>query len=108
PVQRAILAGDAETGITIMQMDAGLDTGAIVTAQPVAIAPDDSAGSLLDKLARVGADLIVNVLRRLEGDGALPSTPQPEQGVTYAAKIDRADAVIDWTADAERIARQVR
>ena len=107
PIQRAIEAGDAQTGITIMQMDVGLDTGAMRLAQALPIAPDDTAGTLHDKLADLGATLIVTALDRLTGDG-LPLEPQPEAGVTYAAKIEKAESAIDWTEPAERIARRLR
>jgi len=108
PIQRAIAAGDAATGITIMQMDAGLDTGAMVEAVAVAIAPRETAGTLHDKLAAAGARAISVVLARLARDGALPATPQPVTGATYASKIERADAAIDWTNSSEMIDRQIR
>jgi methionyl-tRNA formyltransferase len=108
PIQRAIEAGDRATGITIMQMDAGLDTGPIVDLREVAIGPRETAATLQEKLARVGATAIVDVLARLDRDRVLASTPQPAQGVSYATKIGRSDARIDWTRDAEAIDRQVR
>ncbi len=107
PIQRAIEAGDAETGITIMQMDAGLDTGDIVQRHPLAIAPDDTASSLTDRLARLGADAIVAALRELQR-GPLARAPQPAEGACYAAKIDKAEAAIDWRRAAAAIERQVR
>ncbi len=108
PIQRAILAGDVETGITIMQMDAGLDTGPMIERIRVSIATDDTAGSLHDRLATAGAAGIVDVLRRLERDGRLATTPQAESGVTYAAKIAKEEAAIDWRREAAYIERQVR
>lgn len=107
PIQRAILAGDADTGITIMQMDAGLDTGATLLSQRLPIAPDDTAGTLHDKLAELGAMLIVDALQRLSR-GALPGVPQPVVGATYAAKIDKAEARLDWRRPAIELARAVR
>ncbi|MDR2926293.1 MAG: methionyl-tRNA formyltransferase [Azoarcus sp.] len=107
PIQRAIEAGDAETGITIMQMDAGLDTGPMLLRRETAIAPDETAASLHDKLARLGAEAIVEALARLAA-GNLPAEPQPEGGVTVARKISRAEAGIDWRRPAEALARQIR
>ena len=103
PIQRAILAGDRETGITIMQMDAGLDTGPVLVRQALPIAPDDTAQSLHDKLAELGAELIVRAL-------AAPHIPQPQDGraATYAAKLDKREAVIDWREDATALGRKVR
>jgi len=103
PIHRAVLAGDAETGICIMQMEAGLDTGPVILREATPIGPDDTTASLHDRLARMGA---AGILRALEGD--LTSTPQPEEGVTYAAKIDKAEARIDWTRPAVEIDRQIR
>jgi methionyl-tRNA formyltransferase len=108
PIQRAIEAGDTETGVTIMQMEAGLDSGPMIEVANTAISPRETAGSLHDKLAASGAQVIVEVLLRLARDRALPSTPQPATGVTYARKIARADAVIDWGRPAESIDRQIR
>jgi methionyl-tRNA formyltransferase len=108
PIHRAIEAGDAETGITLMQMDAGLDTGAMIRDARVPILPDDTTGSLHDRLAQLGADLIAQALRDLERDGALPSTPQPDQGATYAEKIAKHEAALDWRRPANVLARQVR
>jgi len=107
PIQRAILAGDAETGITIMQMDEGLDTGAILLQEPVAIRKDTTAESLHDALAACGGRLIVEALTRVE-NGTLAARPQPADGVTYAKKIEPADARIDWTASAAEVERTVR
>ena len=108
PIQRALQAGDTETGVTIMQMDAGLDTGPMHDVERVAIAPRETAGSLHDKLAAAGARAVLGVLDRLARDGALAGRPQPAEGVTYAAKITRADTVIDWRGSAIAIDRQVR
>ena len=108
PIQRAIQAGDTATGITIMQMDAGLDTGPMVEHAEVAIAPRETAGTLHDRLAGAGARAIVAVVARLARDGTLASTPQPAPGVTYAAKVERTDAAIDWAQPCEVVDRQVR
>ena len=108
PVQRAILAGDHETGVTIMQMDAGLDTGPMIDAIRVPIGAQDTAGSLLDALARAGAVAIVRTLQRLASEGRVDSVAQPSEGATYAAKIERTEAAIDWSDDAFAIERKVR
>ncbi|MEP7085495.1 MAG: methionyl-tRNA formyltransferase [Betaproteobacteria bacterium] len=108
PIQRALLAGDAETGICVMQMDAGLDTGAVVSRHPVAIAADDTAGSLHETLSRVGAEAIVAALSAIERGSSLTATAQPAEGMTYAPKITKDEARIDWACDADEIARQVR
>jgi methionyl-tRNA formyltransferase len=108
PIQRAIEAGDAKTAVTIMQMDEGLDTGPIVEIAPVPIGPRETAGSLHDKLAAVGARTIVDVLGRLQRHGALPTRAQPADGATYARKIGPDDARIDWSQDAVAIDRKVR
>ena len=108
PIQRAIEAGDATSGITIMQMDAGLDTGPTIAATAVAIGARETAGSLHDRLAAAGATAIVEVLGRLDRDGRLVATPQPAEGATYAARITDGDARIDWSRDAAAIDRQVR
>jgi methionyl-tRNA formyltransferase len=105
PIQRAILAGDRETGITIMQMDVGLDTGAMLSVYPLAIAEDDTAASLHDKLAVCGAEAIVSTLATLDG---LNAQPQPEQGVTYAHKLTKAEAEVNWQQPASDIARAIR
>ena len=107
PIHRAIEAGDSRTGITIMQMDAGLDTGAVLLERAIDIAPDDTSASLHDRLAALGASSIVEALALLER-GALRPVPQPTEGVTYANKIDKAEAAIDWSADATLIERRVR
>lgn len=107
PIQRAILAGDAETGVCIMRMEAGLDTGPVFLERRLAIGPEESAGSLHDRLAALGGQAIVQVLDDLAEDRA-HSIPQSAIGVTYASKIEKAEALIDWTGDAAVIARQVR
>ena len=104
PIHRAILAGDDETGVAIMQMEAGLDTGPVLATRRTPVGADETTADLHDRLAVIGADLIADVLPRLP----LPATPQPEQGVTYAAKIDKAEARIDWTRPADEIDRQIR
>jgi methionyl-tRNA formyltransferase len=108
PVQRAILAGDAETGVAIMQMEAGLDTGPTLDVARVRIGARETAGLLEARLAAVGARLLVGVLRRLAAGESVPRQRQPATGVTYARKIDRSEAAIDWTAPAMAIDRQVR
>lgn len=107
PIHRAIEAGDSETGITIMQMDEGLDTGAMLLRRAVPILASDTTGSLHDRLAALGAELIVTVLDQLPG-GTLSAIAQPEQGVSYATKIGKAEAAIDWRRPAEAIDRMVR
>lgn len=107
PVQRALLAGDAQSGICIMQMDAGLDTGPVLLREALPIASDDTAGSLEGKLAVLGARLIGAALADL-AHGALRATPQPTDGVTYARKIDKGEARIDWTRTCAEIDRQIR
>lgn len=107
PIQRAIEAGDTETGISIMQMDVGLDTGDILLMEDLAIEKDETAHSLHDKLANLGSELIVYALKRLE-NGQLTATPQPSKGVTYAAKIVKEEAKIDWKEPAKIIERKVR
>ncbi len=106
PIQRAILAGDEETGVTIMRMDAGLDTGPMLMQERVAMGPDTDAAELHDTLALLGARMIVAALDGLEA-GTLAETPQPDAGVTYAAKIDKAETRIDWTRPAAALERQV-
>jgi len=107
PIHRAIEAGDAQTGITIMQMDAGLDTGAMLLKAAETIRADDTTGTLHDRLAPLGGRLIVEALE-LAACGGLTPTPQPADGVTYAAKIDKREAAIDWRADAAAIERRLR
>lgn len=107
PIQRAIEAGDAETGITIMQMDEGLDTGPMLLRRALPILPTDTAASLHDRLAALGAQAIVEALAALAQD-SLPPEAQPDEGVTYAAKISRAEAAIDWTRPADELERRLR
>jgi len=110
PIQRALLAGDARTGISIMQMDAGLDTGPVWSRHALDIAPDDDAGTLHDRLAALGARSIVGALEPIARRTAAPE-PQPEEGVTYAHKIGKADLEIDWrkpNVELERVIRALR
>ena len=107
PIHRAIEAGDAETGITIMQMDEGLDTGPMLRRQALPIAADDTTGSLHDKLAQLGSSLLLAVLRELE-HGALAAEPQPQEGVSYAAKVGKEEAALDFSLPAEVLARKIR
>lgn len=107
PIQRAILAGDAQTGVSIMRMDVGLDTGPVFLERVVPIDPLETGGSLHDRLAALGGTAVVEVLDRLAA-GTAESTPQSEDGVTYAAKIDKAEALIDWRREAVEIERKVR
>ena len=104
PIQRAILAGDAESGVCIMQMEAGLDTGPVLLSAALPIAEDETAGSLHDRLAELGARLIVAALEKLP----LAALPQADEGVTYAAKIEKSEALLDWNLSAQQLARQVR
>ncbi|MDR9437074.1 MAG: methionyl-tRNA formyltransferase [Thiohalophilus sp.] len=105
PIQRAILAGDHETGITIMQMDAGLDTGDMLFKLPCPIDPHDTGGSLHDKLAKLGGEAIVQALTNLEN---LTPQPQDDSQATYARKLNKAEARIDWHKPADQLAREVR
>ncbi|MET4102613.1 methionyl-tRNA formyltransferase [Roseovarius sp. MBR-78] len=105
PIHRAIMAGDAETGVCIMQMEAGLDTGPVLLREAVAIGAEETTGQLHDRLSGLGARLIVEALARLDG---LTPEPQPEAGVTYAAKIDKAEARVDWCRPAEEVDRLIR
>jgi methionyl-tRNA formyltransferase len=107
PIHRAVEAGDTETGVTIMQMDAGLDTGDMLLTERLAIGPDDTTGDLHGALAALGGRLIVEALE-LAACGGLRPEKQPTEGVTYARKIDKAEATIDWTLPAAVIARRVR
>ena len=107
PIHRAIQAGDAQTGITVMQMDAGLDTGPMLLAETLDIRDDDTTGSLHDRLAVLGGRLIVEALE-LAACGGLRATPQPAEGVTYAKKIDKAEAFVDWRSDAVCVAQHIR
>ncbi|MDU0810910.1 MAG: methionyl-tRNA formyltransferase [Burkholderia sp.] len=108
PIHRAIEAGDKETGVTLIQMDSGLDTGAILQNTRLPIALDDTTATLNNKLSYSASHLIVNALDRLEQTGSLLATPQPEYGITYAEKIKKHEAVLDWRKSAETLARQVR
>lgn len=108
PVQRAIEAGDPESGVCIMQMDEGLDTGALLKCERIPLADDESGGSLHDKLAELGATTLLQCVRALARGQSLPTTPQPKQGVTYARKLDKAEAQIDWSASAAALERQIR
>jgi methionyl-tRNA formyltransferase len=107
PIQRAILAGDTQTGVCIMQMDAGLDTGPVLLSRALPIAPNETGGSLHDKLATLGAELMVEALARLERD-ELPGHPQPCLGATYANKLSKEEAAIDWSESALQLERKVR
>ena len=104
PIQRALLAGDAETGVCIMQMEAGLDTGPVLLREAFPIAADDTTSSLHDRLATLGARLIVEALAALP----LPAETQPAEGVTYAHKIEKAEALIDWRRSAGELDRHIR
>lgn len=107
PIHRAIEAGDSETGITIMQMEEGLDTGPMLLIESLPITATDTTGSLHDKLAALGAKMIVDAVQKLE-QGQLPATPQPEEGANYAAKISKEEAALDFTQTAEVLARKIR
>jgi len=107
PIQAAILAGDATTGVSIMQMEAGLDTGPVFATRELAIGPAETTATLHDRLAALGADLLREVVGRVL-DGTAVAAPQDEAAASYAARIDKADAVIDWTAPAIAIDRRVR
>lgn len=104
PIQRALLAGDAETGVCIMQMEAGLDTGPVLVREAFAIGEDDTTATLHDRLAALGARLIVEAVARLP----LPAVVQPSEGVTYAHKIEKAEALIDWRKGAAELDRHIR
>jgi methionyl-tRNA formyltransferase len=105
PIQRAILAGDTQTGVTIMRMEAGLDTGPMLLVEKVPIGEDTTAADLLDSLSSLGAKMIVDALARI---ATLNASPQPAQGATYARKIDKSEAYLDFTSTAEQLSRQVR
>jgi methionyl-tRNA formyltransferase len=107
PIHRAIEAGDLETGVTIMQMEEGLDTGPMLLVEKVALGDTDTTGALHDKLAALGGTMIVEALRKMEA-GGLPAVPQPEEGVTYAAKISKEEAQLDFMQPAAVLARKVR
>ncbi|OUS36790.1 methionyl-tRNA formyltransferase [Rhodobacterales bacterium 56_14_T64] len=105
PIHRAIMAGDDETGICIMQMEAGLDTGPVLLREGTAIGDEETTAQLHDRLSEMGASLIVTALRHLDG---LSPDVQPDDGVTYASKIDKAEARIDWNRTAVEVDRQIR
>jgi methionyl-tRNA formyltransferase len=107
PIQRALLAGDTKTGISIMRMEPALDTGPVLASREIAIGPRDTASTLHDRLAALGAELIGVVLDGLSR-GSAHEVPQPPDGVTYARKVDKAEALIDWALDAEQVSRRVR
>ncbi|MCB1347330.1 MAG: methionyl-tRNA formyltransferase [Maritimibacter sp.] len=105
PIHRAVMAGDAETGVCIMQMEAGLDTGPVLLRKALEIGPEETTGALHDRVSALGAAAIVEALDRLD---SLVPEPQPEAGVTYAEKIDKAEARVDWTRPAVEIDRLIR
>ncbi|MGQ3673345.1 methionyl-tRNA formyltransferase [Xanthobacter sp. TB0136] len=107
PIQRAIMAGDAETGVAVMRMEEGLDTGPVGLVERISITADMTAGELHDRMMVLGADLMVRALGALER-GGLALTPQPEEGVAYAAKIDKAEARIDWSRPAQEVHNRIR
>jgi methionyl-tRNA formyltransferase len=107
PIQRAVLAGDAKTGVTIMRMEAGLDTGPMLAVRETDIGAEDTAKTLHDRLARLGAELIGETLGGL-ALGRVREVPQPAEGVTYAAKVSKAEALIDWHQEALQIWRRIR
>ncbi len=107
PIQRAIMAGDTATAVMVMRMDEGLDTGPVCAAEPIAIGPDMRAGELHDAMAATGAGLMVRALAALER-GSLTATPQPAEGVTYAAKIEKAESRIDFTRPATEVHNKIR
>lgn len=108
PIQRAIEAGDKETGVCIMQMDIGLDTGAVISEHRYSIKPTDTANEVHNELMKLGATAIVADLQQLKNSGCLKSTPQPEKGVTYAQKLSKEEAQINWQEPADIIARKIR
>ena len=108
PIQRAIEAGDAETGVCIMQMDIGLDTGGVVSEHRYAIQPTDTANEVHNALMNLGAEAIVADLQQLKAEGRLKSIKQPEEGVTYAQKLSKEEARIDWNESAAVIERKIR
>jgi methionyl-tRNA formyltransferase len=107
PIQRALLAGDPTTGITIMRMEAGLDTGPMLAVRATDIGMRDTAKTLHDRLAALGAELVIETLEALR-DGEAREVAQPLEGITYAEKLGKAEALIDWSQDAAQISRQVR
>ena len=108
PIQRALLAGDARTGVCLMQMEAGLDTGPVLLRRSIVIAADETAGSLHDRLARLGAGILAEGLALALEDRLPPPQAQPAEGATYAAKLDKAEAKLDWNERADRLERKVR
>jgi len=108
PIQRAIEAGDAQTGVCLMQMEQGLDTGPVLLSSPLDIAPGDTSGHLHDRLAALGADILRDGLTRLQNGTLSAPQPQPEDGVTYAHKLDKSEAKLDWSEPAEVLARKIR
>ncbi len=108
PIQRAIQAGDTETGVCLMQMEAGLDTGPVLLRQHTPIQPGELGGSLHDRLAELGAQVLSDGLGLLRAGLKPVAQPQPEQGVTYAHKLDKAEARLDWSQDAQTLERTVR
>jgi methionyl-tRNA formyltransferase len=107
PIQRTILAGDPETGISIMQMDAGLDTGPVLAQAKIPVGAEEDSGSLHDRLAELGAEMIVDILSRLEA-GGVRGAPQEEAGATYAPKIEKRETRLDWSRPAAELERAVR
>lgn len=105
PIHRAIMAGDDKTGVCIMQMEAGLDTGPVLLCEETAIGSEETTAQLHDRLSAMGASLIVEALARLD---SLEAVAQPDEGVTYARKIDKAEAAVDWSAPAEKVDRKIR
>jgi len=107
PIQRAIMAGDTRSGVCVMRMEAGLDTGPVLACRTTPIGPGDTAATLHDRLAAIGAPLMVETLAALDA-GTVSEMPQPDQGVTYAAKIDKAEARVDWRRDAVELGAHIR
>lgn len=107
PIHRAVMAGDTQTGVTTMWMDEGMDTGDMILTATAPISLGDTAGAVHDRLARLGADLLVETLRQVEA-GSAPRIPQPAEGVTYAAKLERRDEWIDWSRPAMALVNQIR
>ncbi|MFT0532725.1 methionyl-tRNA formyltransferase [Castellaniella hirudinis] len=108
PIQRAIEAGDAATGVTMMQMDAGLDTGAMLLALPLDIGAEDTAATLHDRLAALGAEAVLRVLGRLDAGDPLDAVPQPLDGITYAEKLQKSESPLDFSQPAAVLARRIR
>ena len=108
PIQRAILAGDTETGVCLMQMEAGLDTGPVLLEQRLAIGPEETGGQLHDRLATLGAQVLADGLGLLRAGMRPVPRPQPAEGATYARKLEKAEALLDWSQPADVLARKVR